>query len=103
MSGFKSHLGPFLCCVKSAFLGLNFPISKVREVLVAQSCPSVVSNSATLWTVARQAPLFMEFSTQEYWSGLPFPFLGDLPDPGIETRSPALQANSLQTKLPGKA
>ena len=54
----------------------------------------VVSNSfATPWTVAYQAPLFMGFSRQEYWSGLPFPSAGDLPDPGIELRSPALQAD----------
>ena len=46
---------------------------------------------ATPWTVARQAPPSMGFSRQEYWSGLPFPSPGDLPDPGIEPRSPALQ------------
>ena len=45
--------------------------------------------------VAHQAPLSMEFSRQEYWSGLPFPTPGDLPDPGIEPGSPALQADSL--------
>ena len=45
-------------------------------------------------TVARQAPLSMGFSRQEYWSGLPFPFPGDLPDPGIEPVSPASQADS---------
>ena len=45
------------------------------------------------WTVARQAPLSMEFSRQEYWNGLPFPIPGDLPNPGIKPRS-ALQANS---------
>ena len=44
----------------------------------------------------------MEFSRQEYWSGLPFPSPGDLPNPGIETRSPALQANSLPNELQGK-
>ena len=49
----------------------------------------------TPWTVAHQAPLFMGFSRQEYWSGLPFPSPGDLPDPGIEPVSPALQAISL--------
>jgi len=43
----------------------------------------------------------MGFSRQEYWSGLPFPSPGDLPDPGIEPRSPALQANSLPIELPG--
>ena len=56
----------------------------------------------TGWTVALQAPLCMGFSRQEYWSGLPFPPLGDLPDPGIEPRSPALQADSLLSELLGK-
>ena len=51
---------------------------------------SVMSNSATPWTVASQAPLSMEFSRQEYWSGLPFPSPGDLPDPRIEPVSPVL-------------
>ena len=49
----------------------------------------------TPWTVARQALLSMEFSKQEYWCGLPFPFPGDLPDSGIEPWSPALQADIL--------
>ena len=54
------------------------------------------------WTVAYQAPPFLEFSRQEYWYGLPFPSPGDLPDPGIEFRSPALQADTLSSELPGK-
>ena len=54
---------------------------------------------ATPWTVARQAPLSMGFSRQEYWiAGLPFPSPGHLPNPGIEPRSPALQADSLPTE-----
>ena len=53
----------------------------------ACSVASVVSDSATPWTVARQAPLFMGFSGQEYWSGLPCPPPGDLPDQGIEAAS----------------
>ena len=57
--------------------------------------PSVVSNCATPWTAASQAPLSMGFSRQKYWTGLPFPSPGDLPDPGIEPRSPALQADAL--------
>ena len=61
-----------------------------------------MSNSATPWTVARQAPLSMGFSRQEDWSGLPFPPPGDLPDPGNEPGSPALQAVSLQTEPPEK-
>ena len=50
---------------------------------------------AVLWTVACQVPLSMGFSRQEYWSGLPFPSPGNLPDPGIKPMSPALQVNSL--------
>ena len=56
----------------------------------------------TLWTVACQAPPSMGFSRQEYWSGLPFPSPGDLPNPGIKPRSPALQADSLPSEPPGK-
>ena len=61
--------------------------------LVAKLCLTL----ATSWTAAYQAPLSMGFSRQAYWSGLPFPSPGDLPDPGIEPRSPALQADSLPT------
>ena len=59
----------------------------------------------TLWTIARQAPLSMGFSRQEYWSGLPYPPPGYLPDPGMEPAtpaSPALQADSFPTEPPGK-
>ena len=54
------------------------------------------------WTVAHQAPLSIEFSRQEYWSGLPFPSPGDVPNPGIELGSPALQAVSLLSEPSGK-
>ena len=54
---------------------------------------------ATLWSVICQAPLSMGFSRQESWRGVPFPSPGDLPDPGIEPRSPALQADSLLSEL----
>ena len=58
---------------------------------------------ATLQTVAaRLLALSMEFSRQEYWSGLPFPFSGDLPRPGNEPESPELQADSLPAETPGK-
>jgi len=63
--------------------------------LVTVSCPILV----TPWTLACQAPLPMGFSRQEYWTGLPFPFPGDLPDPGIKPGSPALQEDSLPTEL----
>ena len=66
--------------------------------LVAKLCLTFV----TPLTVAHQAPQSIGFSRQKYWSGLPFPFPGDLPNPGIKPRSPALQANSLLTELPGK-
>ena len=58
---------------------------------------------ATPCTVAYQALPSMGFSRQEYWSGLPFPSPGDLPDPGIESRSPALQADALPSEPPGKS
>ena len=63
---------------------------------------SVMPVSATPWTVARQAPLSMGFSRQEYWSGLPCPPPGALPNPGIEPRSPTLQEDSLLSEPPGK-
>ena len=59
-----------------------------------------MSNSVTPWIVAFYAPLSMEFSRPEYWSVLPFPSLGDLPDPGIEPGSSALQADSLLSEPP---
>ena len=65
-----------------------------------QSCLTLV----TPWTVACQAPLSMGFSRQEYWSGLPFPPPGDLPDPGMELvspASPALAGGFFTTELPG--
>ena len=68
-------------------------------------CFICVQLFVTLWTAAHQAPLSMGFSRQEYWSGLPCPPPGDLPDLGIEPTtlaSPALQADSLPTESPGK-
>ena len=58
---------------------------------VTKSCPTLTTPGA----IARQAPLSMRFPRQEYWSGLPFPSPGDLPDPRIESRSNALQVDSL--------
>ena len=63
---------------------------------------SVLLDSAPSWTIARQSPLSMVFSRQEYWSGFPYPPLGDLPNPGIEPRSPILQVDSLLSETPGK-
>ena len=64
--------------------------------------PSRVRVFVTPWTVVYQAPQSMEFSRQEYWSGLPFPSPGDLPNPGIEPRCPTLQADALPSEPPGK-
>ena len=66
------------------------------DCLVAQSCPTLCDP----WTVAHQARPSMGFSRQEHWSGLPFPSPGDLPNPGIELKSPALQADSLLSESP---
>ena len=66
--------------------------------LVAKLCPTL----GAPWTVAHQAPLSMGFSRPEYWSGLPRPSPGGLPNSGIELGSPALQANSLLIEPPGK-
>ena len=63
---------------------------------------SCVRLFGTPWTVAYQAPPSMGFSKQEYWNGLPFPSPGDLPNPGIEPRSPAFQADTLTSEPPGK-
>ena len=68
------------------------------ENLVDKSCLTL----AIPWTVAHQAPLSMGFSRQEHWSGLPFPSPGDLPNPGVEPGSPALQADSLPTEIWGE-
>ena len=62
--------------------------------LVAKLCPTLVSP----WTVTHQAPLSMGFSRQEYWSGLSFPSLEDLPDPGIKPKSPPLVGSLLPCK-----
>ena len=67
-------------------------------VLVIQSCLT----HCDPMTIAHQVPLSMEFSRQEYWSGLSFPTLEDLPDPGIEPGSPALQADFLPSEPVGK-
>ena len=86
-----------LVVIKMTPCELDFVFS-LFGILVAKSYLTL----ATPWTVACQAPLSMRFLRQEYWSGLPFPSPGDLPNPGIEPSSPALQADSLPTELQGK-
>ena len=80
------------------------PASKFLGSLVAWKWKwkwSRVRLFATRWTEAHQAPLSLGFSRQEYWSGLPFHSPGELPDPGIEPRSPTLQADALTSEPPG--
>ena len=67
------------------------------------SCLVMSDSFVTPWTVACQAPLSMGFPRQAYWSGLPFPSPGDLPDPGIEPTSPALAHKFFTIESPGKA
>ena len=93
------------CSAPSSSLKCSNVVCKVSvqtSLLVKVSMNLSSRTLVTVWTIAHQAPLSMGFSRQEYWSELPFPFPGDLPDPGIEPRSPALQADSLPTELQGK-
>ena len=74
-------------------------IQHCKSTLCGLSC---IQFFVAPWTVARQAPLDMKFSRQEYWSGVSFPNSGDLPNRGIEPGSPALQVDSLPSEPPGK-
>ena len=90
------------CLLKESSSRPNTDVLHTR--MVAQSL-SHVQLFATLWTGTCQAPLSMEFSRQEYWSGLPFPPLGELPDPGTgltSPGSPVLQADSLPAEPSGR-
>ena len=82
-------------------LFLCLAVFKESERKKVKSC-SRVWLFVTPWTVAYQAPPSIRFSRQEYWSGLPFPSPGNLPDPEIEPRSPALEAEALTSEPPGK-
>ena len=73
------------------------------KVKVKVKSLSHVQLFATPWTVAYKAPPSLGFSRQEYWSGLPFPSPGDLPYPGVEPVSPALQGDALPSEPPGKS
>ena len=69
--------------------------------LLLFSCSVMSGSFATPWTIASQAPLFMGFPRQEYWSGLPFPCLGDLLDPGTEPVSLELAGGFFINEPPG--
>ena len=84
-----------------ASLGARCPLSTILAPSSVRVLASRVRLFMTPWTVARQAPPSMGFCSQEYWSELPFPSPGDFPDPGIKSRSPSLQADSLASAPPG--
>ena len=89
---------PLLGCPIALAYNLRDAVSSISPSgggLAAKSCPPL----AIPWTVARQAPLSMGFSRQQYWNGLPWPPPGNLPNPGIKLGSPALQADDLPTEL----
>ena len=79
-------------------LDYNAALETAHCCSVTKSCLTL----ATPWTAVHQAPLSVGFPRQEYWSGLSFPFPGDLPDPGLEPGSLALQADSLPIEAPGR-
>ena len=103
-------MGLLLCgpVFESQSCHLGLPHSSVGKESVCNAGVKVKVKSlssvrffATPWTVAYQAPPSMGFSRQEYWSKLPFPSPGDLPDPGIEPRSPEFHADALTSEPPG--
>ena len=91
-----------LHCRIKTYYKLNGLKQHKFTVFVHAQLLSCVWLSATPWTVAHQAPLSMGFSRQEYWSGFPFPFPGDLPDPGIKPTSSALSGGFFTTVPPEK-
>ena len=74
----------------------------VHTLACVLSCSVLSDSCVTPWTVPRQAPLSMGFPREEYWSGLPFPPPGDLPNPGIQLTSPVLAGGFFTTESPGK-
>ena len=81
-------------------MNLNIIVDYITYHNIVVQWLSCVRLFVAPWTVGHQAPLSMEFPRQEYWSGLPLPPPGDLPDPGIEPGSPALQVDSLPSEPP---
>ena len=89
-------------CFTGRFFTAEPPEKPFQIPCVYASSLSGVWFFVTPWTVALQASLSMGFSRQEYWSGLPWPTSGDLPNPGIESTSPSLWKDSLPSETPGK-
>ena len=95
-----SYLGPFYyILVQQLHILILYNIFSLVAIFSQQSVLNFVMVQSLSQTVACRAPLSMRFFRQEYWSRLPFPSAGDLPDPGIKPRFSALQADSLLTKL----
>ena len=90
-----THVSYVSCIGRQILYHQHHRGSPISGIIVIVQSLSRVLLFATLWTVAHQAPLSMGFSRQEYWSGLPFPYLGDLPDLGIKLASPPWQTDSL--------
>ena len=95
----RGWTGPGTCSAAPWMLDYCHPVLFCCLVAQLLSC---VQLFLTPWTVARQAPLSMELSRQKYWSGLPFPLPGDLPNPGIKLVSPALAGRFFTTEPPGR-
>ena len=95
---------PFCCIWTHHFKAVHCPLSaQAAARWVSMPVCSVVSGYFVIpWTVARRAPLSLGFPRREYWSGLPFPPSGDLPDPVIEPASPELAGGFFTTEPPGK-
>ena len=96
-----SSVVPFSSCPQSLPASGSFPMSQLIEL----KCFSCVRLFETLWTIVRQAPLSMRFSSQEYWSGLSYPSPGDLSNPGTEPislTSPALAGGFFTAKPPSR-
>ena len=89
-------------CVVISLDSESLRLKNMYAIHLCCCCVLAVRLFVTLWTVACQAPLSMEFPRQEYWSGEPLPSPGDLPDPGIKPWSSALQADSSPSESPGK-
>ena len=98
------HLALYRKCLSTPNLSGNKDIMAMAKntTKVKMNLLSRVQLFATPWTAAYQAPSSMRFSRQGYWSGLPFPSPEDLPNPGVETGSPAMQADPLPSESSGK-